>query len=123
MTGPLKFLVSIVVLLLFVSDFTLRVNAMLHQTRISCITGWRWRTLCTFFTERRTRGSVQCSVAGNPGERWFLPGRLHDLRCRAGGEARWRDRLAPVEFPAHHVQPIDASLEGTGEASEKWRFL
>src|SRR5271167_586456 len=76
-----------------------------------------------FHNESRTRGRLLGPRTGNPGSGWFLPRRSHDLRCRAGGEARWRDRLAPVEFPAHHVQPIDAGFEGTGEASEKWRFL
>src|SRR6202167_6195835 len=71
-------------------------------------------------------GSLSAAAEGNVfrPSGTVLPANLHDLRRRPRREGSgWRDSLAPVEFPAHHVQPIDASFEGTGEAAKEWRLL
>src|ERR1700678_2227718 len=45
---------------------------------------------------------------------------LHDLVRR---RRRSRDCFAPIQFPAHHIQPINTGLERTGKPAEKGRLL
>src|SRR5271163_3095684 len=43
---------------------------------------------------------------------------LHDL-----GRVRSGDRFAPVQFAAHHIQPVNTGLKRTGKPSEERRLV